>query len=153
MRVIEITLEPLEEDEPRTPREYMTKLFGEHGEFMSKLFVETGDTDVTKEAITEEEVATLAKTLVSDTVNEARAREMAVARIAKDKGIYDAMYVSNADAISHAAATERVGKSAAELTFDKHVEDIKKRDKCTNTEAMARARAEYPAAFEAMQSA
>jgi hypothetical protein len=102
-----------------------------------------------QEAMTEDEVATLAKTFVSDTVNEARARDMAVARLAHERGLYDAMYLGKGGTAEPAT----VEKAAAEVTFDKHVADIRKRDKCSGTEAMARARAEHPAAFEALQTA
>lgn len=110
---------------------------------------------VMKEAITEEEVVAEMKKFQHGDVSEARAREMAVANLAKKKGIYDDMFVSqkSSDDMSRENAVARVGKSAAEVAFNKHVEDIKKRDKCTGTIAMDRARKEHPAAFEAMQSA
>jgi hypothetical protein len=106
---------------------------------------------MSKEAITEDEVVALAKQYQVGNVSEKTAREMAVACLAKEKGLYDEMFLSKGATAD--ATPVRVAKSAAELTFDKHVSAIKSRDKCAGTQAMAKARQEHPEAFEAMQSA
>lgn len=153
MRVIEINLEPLEEDEPRTPREYMTKLFGENFEHLAKLYVETGDTDVTKEAITEEVVEKFARAirLTYAGCRPADARQSALLML-NDPEVMKSMMPKIAKNLEGAAQMLKTeaGDSSA---FEKHVDRLRKEHKLTRTEAMQRAREEHPEDFAAYQEA
>lgn len=104
------------------------------------------------EAFTKQDVDSLAKTFTARGVSERLANNMAVARLMRKAGIYEAGFLAPSSqrelwARDYSVVNKAVGD------FRKRVQEIASRDGCSKAKAMQRARIEHPDEFAAYQTA